>query len=52
MADLPSKKRFVAAQGALGPREQLEKAATAEEVEPAALLAVLLRTGAAGCDFL
>ena len=52
MADLPSKKRFVAAQGALGPREQLEKAATAEEVDPAALLAVLLRTGAAGCDVL
>ena len=52
MAELPSRKRFRAAQGALGPREMLERAASTDELPPERLLAVLLRTGAPGCDVL
>lgn len=41
---------FKARSGELKPRELMERAATPDEVSPEALLAVLLKTGAPGCD--
>ena len=38
--------------GELKPREQMERAASPRELSPEVLLAVLLKTGAAGCDVL
>ena len=36
--------------GELKPREQMERAASPHSVPPEAILAILLRTGSAGCD--
>ena len=41
---------FKGKSGELKPREQMERAASPHSVPPEAILAILLRTGSAGCD--
>ena len=43
---------FKARAGELKPREQMERAASPRELPPETLLAILLKTGAPGCDVL
>ena len=43
---------FKSLSGDLKPREQMERAASPRELAPEVLLAILLKTGAAGCDVL